>query len=65
MREPISDPVAALHQFELKSLPLLNRGKVRDIYDVDEDHMLIVTTDRLSAFDVILAPVCATRLAHR
>ena len=54
MREPISDPVAALHQFELKSLPLLNRGKVRDIYDVDEDHILIVTTDRLSAFDVIL-----------
>ncbi len=50
----MSDPVAALHQFELKSLPLLNRGKVRDIYDVDEDHMLIVTTDRLSAFDVIL-----------
>lgn len=30
------------------------RGKVRDIYDVDEKHMLIVTTDRLSAFDVVL-----------
>ncbi|MCH8976306.1 MAG: phosphoribosylaminoimidazolesuccinocarboxamide synthase [Proteobacteria bacterium] len=33
---------------------MLSRGKVRDIYDVDEDHMLIVTTDRLSAFDVVL-----------
>ncbi len=50
----MSDPVVALHQSELKSLPLLNRGKVRDIYDVDKDHILIVTTDRLSAFDVIL-----------
>ena len=38
----------------LKHLPLITRGKVRDIYDVDEKHMLIVTTDRLSAFDVVL-----------
>lgn len=38
----------------LKSLPLINQGKVRDIYDIDADRMLIVTTDRLSAFDVIL-----------
>ncbi len=38
----------------LKHLPLITRGKVRDIYDVDDDHMLIVTTDRLSAFDVVL-----------
>ncbi|MEW8077817.1 MAG: phosphoribosylaminoimidazolesuccinocarboxamide synthase [Candidatus Thiodiazotropha endolucinida] len=36
------------------NLKLLNRGKVRDIYEADEDHLLIVTTDRLSAFDVIL-----------
>jgi len=43
-----------LYQTEIKSLPLLNRGKVRDIYEVDADHLLIVTTDRLSAFDVIL-----------
>ncbi|MEE9575156.1 MAG: phosphoribosylaminoimidazolesuccinocarboxamide synthase [Gammaproteobacteria bacterium] len=50
----MSNPVTALHQSDIKSLPLLNRGKVRDIYDVDKDHMLIVTTDRLSAFDVIL-----------
>ena len=35
------------------SLPLLHRGKVRDIFDIDENHMLIVTTDRLSAFDVV------------
>ena len=54
MSKPMSDPVVALHQSELKSLPLLSRGKVRDIYDVDENHMLIVTTDRLSAFDVVL-----------
>ncbi len=38
----------------LKKLPLVTRGKVRDIYDVDDQHMLIVTTDRLSAFDVVL-----------
>jgi len=35
-------------------LPLLHRGKVRDIFDIDESTMLIVTTDRLSAFDVVL-----------
>ena len=35
-------------------LPLLNRGKVRDIYEVGKDKLLIVTTDRLSAFDVVL-----------
>ncbi len=38
----------------LKSLRLLHRGKVRDIYDVDQDKLLIVQTDRISAFDVIL-----------
>ena len=35
------------------SLPLLHRGKVRDIFDIDDANMLIVTTDRLSAFDVV------------
>ncbi len=50
----MNKPVTALYQSDIKSLPLLNRGKVRDIYDVDKEHMLIVTTDRLSAFDVIL-----------
>lgn len=44
----------ALHTSSIKSLPLLHRGKVRDIYDIDAAHMLIVTTDRISAFDVIL-----------
>lgn len=45
----------ALYQSELKSLQLIARGKVRDIYAIDDDTMLIVTTDRLSAFDVILS----------
>jgi phosphoribosylaminoimidazole-succinocarboxamide synthase len=44
----------ALYESNLPSLKLRARGKVRDIYDIDEQHMLIVTTDRLSAFDVIL-----------
>ncbi|MCU7834619.1 MAG: phosphoribosylaminoimidazolesuccinocarboxamide synthase [gamma proteobacterium symbiont of Taylorina sp.] len=43
-----------LFDTNLKSLPLIHRGKVRDIYAVGNDHMLIITTDRLSAFDVIL-----------
>ncbi len=41
-------------QSDLRSLKRIHQGKVRDIYEVDADHMLIVTTDRLSAFDVIL-----------
>jgi len=45
---------APLFESDIKSLPLLGRGKVRDIYAVGEDKLLIVTTDRLSAFDVIL-----------
>ncbi|MCK9990649.1 MAG: phosphoribosylaminoimidazolesuccinocarboxamide synthase [Rugosibacter sp.] len=44
----------ALFESSLTSLPLLARGKVRDIYAVSDDLLLIVTTDRLSAFDVIL-----------
>lgn len=46
--------MSALLQSDLPQLELLNRGKVRDIYAVDDQHLLIVTTDRLSAFDVIL-----------
>jgi phosphoribosylaminoimidazole-succinocarboxamide synthase len=38
----------------IKSLKLIHQGKVRDIYDLDENTMLLVSTDRLSAFDVIL-----------
>jgi phosphoribosylaminoimidazole-succinocarboxamide synthase len=45
---------AAVFETNLPSLPLITRGKVRDIYDIDDQHMLIVTTDRLSAFDVVL-----------
>jgi phosphoribosylaminoimidazole-succinocarboxamide synthase len=44
----------ALYESDLPGLTLLNRGKVRDIYDIDEHHLLIVTTDRLSAFDVVM-----------
>ncbi|MFY9259949.1 MAG: phosphoribosylaminoimidazolesuccinocarboxamide synthase [Gallionella sp.] len=46
--------MSALHESHLTSLPLLHRGKVRDLYEVDAQHLLIVQTDRLSAFDVIL-----------
>ena len=44
----------SLLQTDLKSLPFLHRGKVRDLYAVGEDKLLVVQTDRLSAFDVIL-----------
>jgi len=45
---------SALYESSIKSLPLLGRGKVRDMYAVGGDRLLIVTTDRLSAFDVVL-----------
>jgi phosphoribosylaminoimidazole-succinocarboxamide synthase len=44
-----------LYEASLKSLPKITSGKVRDIYAVENDKMLIVTTDRLSAFDVVLS----------
>jgi len=44
----------ALLHAKIKSLKLLHSGKVRDMYEIDENHLLIVTTDRLSAFDVIM-----------
>jgi len=44
----------ALFESAIPELPLIGRGKVRDIYNVDIDHLLIVTSDRLSAYDVIL-----------
>jgi phosphoribosylaminoimidazole-succinocarboxamide synthase len=44
----------ALFESAIPELPLIGRGKVRDIYNVDRDHLLIVTSDRLSAYDVIL-----------
>ena len=43
------------------SLPLLHQGKVRDIYDIDSQYMLIVATDRLSAFDVIFEQPIASK----
>ncbi len=43
-----------LYETKLRSLPLWQRGKVRDVYRVGDEHLLIVTTDRLSAFDVVL-----------
>ncbi len=49
----MTNPVA-LYESSLSSLKLIARGKVRDIYDISDKYMLIVATDRLSAFDVIL-----------
>lgn len=40
---------------DIREFPLISRGKVRDIYDIDDDTLLIVTTDRMSAFDVIMS----------
>jgi len=51
---------AALLQTSLSGLQLVRRGKVRDVYAVDEEHLLIVATDRISAFDCIL-PTAITR----
>ncbi len=44
----------ALFESAIPELPLIGRGKVRDIYNVDSDHLLLVTSDRLSAYDVVL-----------
>lgn len=44
----------AMFESRVPGLSLIARGKVRDIYAVDEDHLLLVTTDRLSAYDVVL-----------
>ena len=42
-----------LTQSQIAGLPLIHRGKVRETYEVDDDHLLLVATDRLSAFDVV------------
>jgi phosphoribosylaminoimidazole-succinocarboxamide synthase len=47
-------PQPVVFESSITSLPLLGRGKVRDIYAVSDEYLLIITTDRLSAFDVIL-----------
>ncbi len=46
--------MSTLLETSIKSLPLISKGKVRDIYAVDDKRLLMVTTDRLSAFDVIM-----------
>jgi len=48
------DAADALFESWIPDLPLIARGKVRDIYSVDDEHLLIVTTDRLSAYDVVM-----------
>jgi phosphoribosylaminoimidazole-succinocarboxamide synthase len=50
----LDDAPATIYETSLRGLQLLHRGKVRDIYAIDAQHMLIVTSDRLSAFDVVL-----------
>ncbi|MGI9067649.1 MAG: phosphoribosylaminoimidazolesuccinocarboxamide synthase [Pyrinomonadaceae bacterium] len=52
---------AALLQTSLSDLKLVRRGKVRDVYAVDEEHLLIVATDRISAFDCILPTAIARK----
>ena len=47
-------PDNAVFETDIPDLELLARGKVRDIYSIDRDYLLIVTTDRLSAYDVVL-----------
>ena len=46
--------LSSVYETNISSLPLLHRGKVRDIYEVDAGHMLVVATDRISAFDVVM-----------
>ncbi len=58
-RAPVSVTISvtsaeALFESNIPNLPLIGRGKVRDIYAVSDDYLLIVTSDRLSAFDVVL-----------
>jgi phosphoribosylaminoimidazole-succinocarboxamide synthase len=50
----LKSATSALYESTLSSLPLLGRGKVRDLYQVGVDHLLVVASDRLSAFDVVL-----------
>jgi phosphoribosylaminoimidazole-succinocarboxamide synthase len=44
----------ALHTTTISSLPLVSRGKVRDVYAIDQDRLLMITSDRISAFDVVM-----------
>ena len=54
---------------QIRQYPLISRGKVRDIYEIDPQTLLIVTTDRMSAFDVIMNEgiqflICCRIAAH-
>jgi phosphoribosylaminoimidazole-succinocarboxamide synthase len=46
--------MSSLHTSQISNLKLIHKGKVRDNYAIDDKHMLIVTTDRISAFDVVM-----------
>ena len=46
--------IDVLFESTIPNLKLIARGKVRDIYDLNSDHLLIITTDRLSAYDVVM-----------
>ena len=50
----LNDNTTSIQTTSIKSLPLLLQGKVRDVYAVGDDHLLMIATDRLSAFDVVL-----------
>jgi len=54
---PHSDNPDALHTSSIQSLELHYRGKVRDLYTIDDHHWLMIATDRVSAFDVIMPNV--------
>ena len=43
-----------MYESSIRSLPLVGRGKVRDIYDAGDDRLLLVASDRMSAFDVVM-----------
>ena len=49
-----TDAGGTLHESNEKDIPLLARGKARDIYELPDGNLLIVTSDRISAFDVVL-----------
>ncbi len=54
MNDPMPKNTNAILETNLRSLSFLHRGKVRDIYEIDAERLLVIQTDRLSAFDVIL-----------
>ena len=47
--------MSTLYTSSIQSLPLLSKGKVRDVYAIGDDQLLMITTDRLSAFDVVMS----------